>query len=126
MALMYDLCRIMCTALLMFDNDASVCFDQIMVSLATIVALRLVFPCPAARMHSMALKCMMYFINTAHGISEAFYKVTKQYLLFGTGQGSGASPVIWLTIVVYLLSALMAMAPMAMQFTDPWGYIFDE
>jgi hypothetical protein len=80
--LMYDLCRIMCTSLLMFNNDPTGCFDQIMVSIATIAALRLAFPCPAAPMHSSALKCMMYFIKTAHGISEAFYKVTKQYLLF--------------------------------------------
>jgi hypothetical protein len=51
---------------------------------------------------------MMYFIKTAHGISEAFYKVTKQYLLFWTGQVSSALPAIWLTIVVCLLSGLMS------------------
>jgi hypothetical protein len=68
----------------------------------------------------------MYFLKTAHGISEVIYKVTKQYLLLGTGQGSGALPAIWLTIVVCLLSTLMTMAPMAMCFMDPWGNIVDE
>jgi hypothetical protein len=78
----------------MFDNDPTECFDQIMVSIATIAALQLAFPCPAALMYSSALKCMMHFEKTAHGISEAFYKVTKQYLLFRTGQVSSALPAI--------------------------------
>jgi len=51
--------------------------------------------------------------------------VTRDYLLFGTGQGSGASPAIWLTIVVCLLAALTALAPLAMTYTDPWSKIFD-
>ena len=42
------------------------------------------------------------------------------------GQGSGASPAIWLTIVICLLSALMAMAPIAMTFMDPWQDVLDE
>ena len=59
---------------------------------------------------------MKYFVKMAHSISEAFYKVTPSFLLFGMGQGSGASPAIWLTIV----------APIAMTFLDPWQDVFDE
>jgi hypothetical protein len=39
--LSYDLSRIQCTSLMMFDNDASGCYDHIVVALATIMALRL-------------------------------------------------------------------------------------
>jgi hypothetical protein len=46
-------------------------------------------------MHAKALLGMQYYIKTAHGISENFYKVTQQFLLYGTGQSSGASPAIW-------------------------------
>ena len=42
--LTYDLSRIMHLALLMFDNDASGCFDRIIVALATIAAFCLAFP----------------------------------------------------------------------------------
>ena len=77
-------------------------------------------------MHAKALIGMQYFVKLAHGFSDAFYKVTHLLLLFGMGQGSGASPAIWLTIVICLLSALTAMAPIAMTFMDPWGNIFDE
>jgi hypothetical protein len=69
---------------------------------------------------------MQYYIKTAHGISENFYKVIQQFLLHGTGQGSGASPATWLTIVTCLLSTCTALAPLAMIFMDPWHEIFDE
>jgi hypothetical protein len=42
------------------------------------------------------------------------------------GQGSGASPSVWLSIVVVLLAALMALALVAMSFTDPWHDVFVE
>jgi len=69
---------------------------------------------------------MKYYIKTKHGISEAYYRATNSYWLFGTGQGSGASPAVWLTISVILLSALTALASVSMKFMDPWYDIFDE
>jgi hypothetical protein len=69
---------------------------------------------------------MKYFVKMAHGISEGFYRVLCDFLLYGTGQGSGASPAIWLSIVVCMLTALTALAPIAMSFADPWGDIFEE
>ena len=33
---------------------------------------------------------------------------------------------VWLSIVVCLLAALTALAPLAMTFADPWGDIFEE
>jgi hypothetical protein len=91
-----------------------------------IAALRLGMPRPAARMHSLVLLHMKYFIKMAHGISDSFYCVLRDYLLFGTGQGSGASPSVWLSLVVILLTALMVIAPLAMSFVDPWEDIHEE
>ena len=124
--LTYDLSRTMHLALLIFDNDASGCFNRIIVALATIAALQLAFPWSAMQMHAKALIGMQYFVKTAHSFLDAFYKVTHLFQLFGMGQGSGASPAIWLTIVICFLSALTAMAPITMTFMDPWGNIFDE
>jgi hypothetical protein len=69
---------------------------------------------------------MKYFIKMAHGISDSFYDVLQDYLLYGTGQGSGASPSVWLSLVVILLTALTVLAPLAMSFIDPWEDIHVE
>jgi hypothetical protein len=46
--LMYDLTRILQLSLIMFDNDATGCFDGIIISLPMIAALRLGMPHSAA------------------------------------------------------------------------------
>ena len=124
--LTYDMARIQATNLAVLDNDATGCYDRIIVALGMIAALRLGMPRNAVRMHAQALAKMQYFVKTAHGISEAFYRSVKEFLLFGTGQGSGASPSVWLTLVVCLLSALSAIATVAMTFADPWQDLFDK
>jgi hypothetical protein len=110
----------------MFDNDTTGCFDRIIISLAMIAALRLGMPRSAAHMHSSVLLHMKYFVKTAHGISSEFYRVLCDYLLYGTGQGSGASPSIWLSLVIVFLNSLTILAPLAMSFADPWEDIFEE
>lgn len=121
--LTYDLSRIFCMALEMFNNDASGCYDHIVVALATIAAL-----CLGMSRATCHMQVMQYFIKTMHGISEAYYQSSQSYHLFSTGQGSGGSPSIWLSIVVVLLSALTAMAPAAMTFikANPWCDILSE
>jgi hypothetical protein len=39
-------------------------------------------------------------------------------MLFGTGQGSGASPAVWLTLSVVLLNSLRQLTPRGMRFTN--------
>jgi hypothetical protein len=53
--LTYNLTRILRLSLIMFNNDATGCFDRIIISLAMIAALRLGMPHSAARMHSSVL-----------------------------------------------------------------------
>jgi uncharacterized membrane protein YhaH (DUF805 family) len=66
---------------------------------------------------------MKYFVKMTHYISDAFYQVLRDHLMYGTGQGSRASHAIWLSIVVCLLMALTTLAPLVMMFADPWGDI---
>jgi hypothetical protein len=91
-----------------------------------IAAMRLGMPRSAARFHARVLANIKYFVKTKHGLSDAFYRACREFLLFGTGQGSGASPSVWLTLSICLLSALTALAPMAMKLIDPWEDIVDE
>jgi hypothetical protein len=124
--LTYDLSRILHTSLGMFDNNASGCYDHIVIALLTLMALHLGMPRAACCMQVMALTLMKYFVKTMHGISEASYQSTQSYHLLGTGHGSGSSPSIGLSIVAVLLSALRAMAPGAMCFDDPWRDLQSE
>ena len=101
-----DLCRILKHDLARFDNDASACYDRIIVALGMLAARRCGMPINAIRRHSEALQFMKYTIKTIYGISEENYAGTPFEPLFGTGQGSGASPAVWLTLVVLLLHTL--------------------
>ena len=75
----------------------------------------------AIRTHAEALQFMKYTVKTIHGISEETYEGTPFEPLFGTGQGSGASPAVWLTLVVILLNTLDRIIPERTQFTSPNG-----
>ena len=107
------------------DNDATGCYDRIVTSLGMMACRRLGMPVNAIRCQADALKHMRYAVKTVYGISESQYAGTDLEPLFGTGQGSGASPAIWLCLVVILLNALDRMSKedniSGLDFTDPWG-----
>jgi hypothetical protein len=92
------LTRIPRTSLIMFDNDVA---DQLFWSHHSQPR----NDCCSSTWNatsSAVLLHMKYFIKMAHGISDSFYHVLPDYLLYGTGQGSGASPSVWLSLVVIL------------------------
>ena len=74
-------------------------------------------PAHAIRTHADALQFMKYTVKTVYGISELNYHVTEFAPLFGTGQGSGASPAVWLSLVVILLQTMDRLIPDRMNFT---------
>jgi hypothetical protein len=68
---------------------------------------------------------MKYAIKTIHGVSKKNYHGTSFECLFGTGHGSGASPlVVWLTLVVILMNAIdKKLTPESMYFQSTNGTI---
>ncbi len=111
-----DLCRIHKHNLARFDNDARACSDRIIVALGMLAARRCGMPETAVQTHADSLKLMKYTVKTVHGISESNYHGTTFEPLFGTGQGSGASPSVWLTLVVVLMNTLDRLIPERMSF----------
>ena len=65
-----DLCRILKHDLARFDNDASACYDRIIIALAMLAARRCGMPNNAIQVHSDALQFMQYTVKTIHGISS--------------------------------------------------------
>ena len=114
-----DLCRILKHNLARFDNDASACYDRIIVALGMLAARRCGMPETAVQTHADCLNLMKYTVKTIHGISENNYHGTTFETLFGTGQGSGASPSVWLTLVVMLMNTLDRIIPDRMTFRSP-------
>jgi hypothetical protein len=59
-----DLCRILKHDLFRFDNDASACYDRIIVALGMLAARRCGMPDNAIRLHAEALQFMKYTVKT--------------------------------------------------------------
>ena len=106
-----DMCRVLRCNYVRFDNDASACFGCIIVALCMLAARRCGMPIHAVQTHAQSLELMKYTVKTVYGISENSYQGTPFEPLFGTGQGSGASPTVWLTLVVLLLNTLEKVVP---------------
>jgi hypothetical protein len=113
-----DLCRVMKHNLARFDNDASACYDRIIVPLAMLAARRCGMPDEAILFHSEALQHMEYSVQTVHGVSSESYQGTTTTPLFGTGQGSGASPAAWLSLGVLLMKTMDSLVPDRISFSS--------
>jgi hypothetical protein len=94
-----DVSRLLKVNLARFDNDASACYDRIIVMLDMLAPRRCGMPINVVSTHAEALRLMKCAVKTIHVISEQNYQGTPFECLFGTGQGSGALPSIWLTLV---------------------------
>ena len=90
------------TALLTFDNDAASCYDRMIPNLVSLINRRYGLHQHITTLHGNILSSTHYKLRTAAGISEQSHTNTSQTPLYGTGQGAGNSPTIWL-----LLSSLL-------------------
>jgi hypothetical protein len=114
-----DLCRLMKHNLARFDNNTSACYDRIIVALGMLAARHFGMPENAINTHADSLQFMRYAVKTIYGISEDNYIGTPFEPLFGTGQGSGASSAIWLTLMVLLMDTLDRIIPERTTFESP-------
>ena len=67
-------------------------------------------PRELAWLHGATLQAMKYHLRTANGISSTFYSHSDEFPIFGTGQGSGNSPVLWLLLSATLFDIHTSMA----------------
>jgi hypothetical protein len=70
--------------------------------------------------HGKTLQAACYKLHTAIGISESKYSHSTQFPLYGSSQGSGNSPALWLFISATLFDVHDRFAHGA-KFTDPLG-----
>jgi hypothetical protein len=94
------------TGLATMDNDAKSCYDRIICNLAMIVSQYFGMSNNASSTQAKTLQEMKFRLRTAIRESHFFYQHSSQTPVHGTGQGSCASPVLWLTISSILMDCL--------------------
>jgi len=104
------------------DNDASDCFDRMLPPLVSLTNRAYGMPRELATLHGNTLKSTRYYLRTAKGLSDNFYSHCDEFPIYGTGQGSGNSPVLWLLLSATLFDIHTSMANGAI-LHDPSGTI---
>ena len=100
-----EICRLSRKSVVKFDNDATSCYDRIIASIASIVSRKFGITSNVAFIMADTLETCKYKLKTMLGVSEEFYQHCKLFPIYGTGQGSGNSPVIWCLISSVLFTA---------------------
>lgn len=82
-------------ALIQTNYDATSCYDRIIPNLAALVSQRFGVPQPTVQTNMVTLQHAKYRLRTELGLSEHHYTHEDASPIYGTGQGSGNSPMIW-------------------------------
>jgi rhamnose utilization protein RhaD (predicted bifunctional aldolase and dehydrogenase) len=91
------------TGLATMDNDAKSCYDRIICNLAMIISQHFGVKSKTARTQATTLKKMQFHRRKALSDLEKYYSHSEETLVHGTGQGSCASPSLWLLISSILM-----------------------
>jgi hypothetical protein len=105
--------------LVKFNNDATACFDRILVHLLNLCLRSYGMPKKLTKILGELLKVARYAIKTGIGISKETYQHTDESPAFGSGQGSGASAQGWGKLVSVLFD-IHDMYGHGCKYADPW------
>ena len=114
-----ELSMIQRSILVRFNNDATACFDRILVHVLTLCLRSFGMPKKLTKMLGKLLEAAKYAIKTGVGISEQTYQHSKESPAFGSGQGSGASAQGWGKIASKAFDAHDKFGYGCL-YTDPW------
>ena len=84
--------------LLKTAEDATACYDRIIPGVGNLASRCHGIHCQVALVQGISLEDVKYFLKTQLGISEESYQHCTITPIYGTGQGSGNSPKIWLVV----------------------------
>ena len=90
-----ELSMVLRAILVKFNNDATACFDRILVHILTLCLRSYGMPKKLTIILGKLLESAKYAIKTGIGISKATYQHSDESPAFGSGQGSGASAQGW-------------------------------
>jgi hypothetical protein len=102
----YNYSKLTRTPLVTVDNDAKSCFDRILCNVAMLVSQFYGISRKMCRVQATTLESTVFKKRTALGDSIRTYQNSKQNPIHGTGQGSCASPAIWLLLSSFIMDIL--------------------
>ena len=94
--LQLDLTRVSRKTLVLTNCDATSCYDRIIPSLAMLASRKFGVPKSVTLANARTLENAQYRIRTDLGLPPTGYSHTPEHPIYGTGQGSTNSPMLWL------------------------------
>ena len=91
----FEISRASRKMLVQTNYDATSCYDRIIPNLAMLVSRKYGVPKMTTQSNASTLEYADYRIRTELGVSETGYTHSPEFPIYGTGQGSGNSPMIW-------------------------------
>jgi hypothetical protein len=88
-----------------FSNDAAACYDRMIPNLANLASRAFGIDPRICRIQGNTLQKAKYKLKTSMRISDAEYHHMDLFPIYGTGQGSGSSPTLWLVTSSVLFDA---------------------
>jgi hypothetical protein len=88
-----------------FENDASACYDRIVMNLVSAIFDRMGVPPGPLRLQERTLLRVVHFLKTVLGTSTSSYTSDALHRIYGVGQGSKAGPVTWTAVSSLLFEA---------------------
>ncbi len=93
--LQFEISRMSRKSMIQTNYDATACYDMIPPNLATLSSCRFGVNLIVALTNARTLEHARYFIRKDMGLSTTSYTHSPAFPIYGTGQGSGNSPMIW-------------------------------
>jgi exonuclease III len=93
--LQFEISRASRKMLIQTNYDATACYDRIIPNLAMMVSKKFGVPHQITLSNAKTLQQAEYRIRTDFGMAATGYKHSEDRPIYGTGQGSGNSPMIW-------------------------------
>jgi hypothetical protein len=91
---------------ILFSIDAQGCYDRVISGIA-LACLRIIgYSKNSTRMLSLLWSQLEHHVATAYGVSDKTYSSMLEKLLYGIGQGSCASPILWALLNQLLITSL--------------------
>jgi hypothetical protein len=103
-------------------EDATACYDRIIPGLGNVASRSHGLNRTIAIVQGKTLSEVRYHLKTQLGVTDEFYQHSAASPIYGTGQGSGNSPTVWLVISSILFRCYSATAHGA-RFESPDGSI---
>ena len=93
--LSYDMARLLCALMCMFDCDAHVCYDRMIPSQCLTQGARIGVHEGPIKLQLCISRNMKYHIKTAYSISKKYFITTLQLTILGMMQGSTVVRAFW-------------------------------